>query len=365
MLAIRETPRKAAHMVRVSFILTILFGLMVLVLSAYIRLELATPQSFPVTAMLAASAIPYEATVHLHGMIAAAMMFFVAAFMGFVTRAVGAPMGHIWGAISIAAGVALGLYCVYETWMLTQGVLPSETWFDHREAHPSISIWETLSHDENYMMAALSMQLLVAGSVSCLSRPYRLGSIILTVVTLSTLAFYITLTYINGRNPGISPFIVPEIVLLSILFIIMVDSNREDEPHLTVGLGMVLMSAFAFDIISGLALKDMSKTFHAVANQHMAQNALLLFVFFAAYFRWLFPTRNLVFEWIHSGILVTALMAVYLPLMVVGQMGGQRETLFAAVEHPYLQAASTLATMVLYVVIGYGMAAPFIHKRSG
>ena len=213
--------------------------------------------------------------------------------------------------------------------------------------------------EDYFRMTALTLTILASASNVCTSKPYKLGSALLAVITLMTFGLFNFFRLHTGADIGLSLFIVPEVILLAILAIVMIDPMRPDEPHLTVGIGVVLITGMAFDLVSTLA-DDMylGRSYYFIANNHLAQHGLMLFAFFAAWFRWKLPQGPQWCLWVHSGALGSALLLTYLPMMTIGQRGGMRHMPDSTDEFPVLHLTSSIGSAVLVVVILLGLVAP-------
>jgi hypothetical protein len=349
----------------IRFTVAVIFsvGLITLGLVSYIRLELAFPGIMAFTDWIGQPDVfaAYENIAHVHGLFATTLFILSAAFLSFTAGARRAPLGNLWGYTALIIGLFQLVLALWETGAML--------WPDRLPIYPlrlenyagikDFSAGALFLSEDYFRMSALTLTILASAACICTSKPYQIGSGMLSIITLITFGLFNFFRLHTGADIGLSLFIVPEVVLLAILAIVMVDPMRPDEPHLTIGIGVVLITGMAFDLVSTLA-DDMflGKSYYFIANNHLAQHGLMLFIFFAGWFRWKLPTGPQWLLWGHSGALGLALLLTYLPMMTIGQRGGMRHMPNSTDEFPFLHLTSSVGAAILITIILIGLYAP-------
>ena len=350
-------------MIRFTVSLIAFVGLITLGLVSYIRIELAFPGIMAFTRWIGEPDVKaaYENISHVHGLFATTLFLLSASFLAFIAGLRGAPLGKLWGITALIIALIQLLLALWETgamlWPASFPIYPLR--LEHYAEIKDFSAGAMFLSEDYFRMTALTLTILASASNVCTSKPYKLGSALLAVITLMTFGLFNFFRLHTGADIGLSLFIVPEVILLAILAIVMIDPMRPDEPHLTVGIGLVLITGMAFDLVSTLA-DDMylGRSYYFIANNHLAQHGLMLFAFFAAWFRWKLPQGPQWCLWVHSGALGSALLLTYLPMMTIGQRGGMRHMPDSTNEFPVLHLTSSIGSAVLVVVILLGLFAP-------
>ncbi len=337
-----------------------------MVLSAYIRAELAAPGYMAISEWLGRPDVvtAYKEISHVHGLFGTSLFFFTAAMLSFVSAERGSALGKIWGIAAILIGTLQFTMCLWETYIILfpdSGSSMPPGWEGHSEVR---SLQAMIMSESYFRMTAMTLLLLSSASVICTTAPYRLGSLMLSMLTLGTFALYSVFYLQTTLEIGMSLFIVPEVVLLAILAVVLIDPSRPDEPYLTIGVGLTLISSLAFDLVSTLSDDSMlHSSYYFIANNHMAQHGLLVFAFFAAWWHWASHNDKQWLQWLHAALMGAMLTLTYLPMMTIGQQGGERLTPDSPASFPDLHFLSSLGAYGLIALILLGLLLPFLKRQ--
>ncbi|OUD10749.1 hypothetical protein BVC71_04500 [Marivivens niveibacter] len=357
-------------MVKLNIVVIFTMGCVMGLLSLLIRSELSNPALSPVLSALGGDdpQALYESFVHLHGGLGTALFFFVASFLAFVARSKDARAAHVWGGIAVGLGA---LQILIAIWAFGHGVapnfVPEISLIVHHHHTDAPQTWYQIILGEEFMqVTALTLTLLACASTLCISSAYRIGSALMMALTLCTFALYAFFFLKTHSDIGLSLYIMPEVVLLAILAIVLVDPNRVDQPYLTIGVSVVLVASLAFDLLSTMTDEQLqTDSYFYIANKHLAQHGLMVFAFFSAWSEWQNQTFDRGLEWLHAAAIALAFSLTYVPLMIIGRKGGMRFDLDTAATYSDLNYLSTLGAYSLIVLIAAGIFLPKYRKLRG
>ena len=357
-------------MVKLNIVVIFTIGCVMGLLSLFIRGELADPETSAALAFLGGDNAQglYETFVHFHGGIGTSLFFFVASFLAFVARARDARVAHIWGSIAFGLGVLQMLIALWSFGHdIAPTVVPEIGLIVHHHHTEAPQTWYQIILGEEYMqVTALTLILLACASTLCISSAYQIGSALMMALTICTFALYSFFYLKTHSEIGLSLFIMPEVVLLAILAIVLVDPHRVDQPYLTIGVSIVLLAGLTFDLLSTMTDEQLrSDSYFYIANKHLAQHGLLVFAFFSAWSEWQNKTFDRGLEWLHASAIALAFLLTYVPLILIGRQGGMRFDLDTSATYPDLNYLSTLGAYSLIVLIAAGLFLPRYRKLRG
>ena len=357
-------------MVKLNIVIIFSLGCVMGLLSLFMRGELVDPAVSPALMFLSRGnpQALYESLVHLHGGFGTALFFFVASFLAFVAREKDARVAHIWGGIAFGLGVLQILIAIWSFGhAISPTFIPEISLIVHHHHADAPQTWYQIILSEEYMqVTALTLILLACASTLCISAAYQIGSALMMALTLCTFALYSFFYLKTHSEIGLSLFIMPEVVLLAILAIVLVDPHRVDQPYLTIGVSIVLLAGLTFDLLSTMTDEQLlSDSYFYIANKHLAQHGLLVFAFFSAWSEWQNKTFDRGLEWIHASAIALAFLLTYVPLILIGRRGGMRFDLDTSATYPDLNYLSTLGAYSLIVLIVAGLFLPRYRRLRG
>ncbi|NIY73126.1 hypothetical protein HCZ30_11865 [Marivivens donghaensis] len=288
---------------------------------------------------------------------AALLIMAVAAFVASVAAENGSPSGRYW---AIAAWVASVMFVIIMAWQASALLNPDA--FGPRLHH----LLKVMARAEEYCRAlALALLLLASTSMICISQPYRIGANILVATIFGAMVLYTYFFFRTSLDLAMIIFAVPQIILLTLLAIVTVDPHRRDEPHLTIGVALMLMAGLGADAI-GMAAMHSSQlpSGYTVVTHHFAQQAFALLAFFAG---WSLQSARYKHDsklWLHAIALSVAILLWAYPIFT----SGASDAVVAADGAPEFGAPSNLYYNLglcgLIAFILWGLALPFTGSRA-
>lgn len=286
----------------------------------------------------------------------ALLIMAIAAFVASVAADNGSPSGRYW---AIGSWIAAVIFVIVIAWQASALLNPDA--FGPRLNH----LLKIMARAEEYCRAlGLALLLLASTSMICISPPYRIGANILVATIFGAMALY---TYFFFRTPldlAMIVFAVPEIILLTLLAIVTVDPHRRDEPHLIIGVALMLMAGLGADAVGMAAMRSAQvPSGYTVVTHHFAQQAFALLAFFAG---WSLQSTNYKHDgklWLHAIALSIVIMLWAYPIF-----SGGSEAIVAMDGAPDFSAPSNLHYNLglcgMIVLILWGLAIPFTSSRA-
>lgn len=362
-------------MARLSLILIFVLGLSFLGFTSAIRWEMTFEGVSPFVAWLGVQVgVPDQTSFielsHLHGMLGTLLFLLVASFLAFAKAQHNLRVARSIGFIAFAMAMIMLVFAVWEVahviWPEVVPNNPVEANHDtgHLNDHFSTVRWSLLIFSEEYFRtAALTLTIAAAACAVCINSAYRLGSLLLMALIIVAFVLF-TYFYLSSHSElSWSFLLVPQVVLLAVLAIVMIDPNHADEPHLTMGVGLTLVAGLAFDLISSLTFGvSTDETYFDVANEHLSQHTLLIFAFFSAYFARFGDSVNPLRIWLHAAALSLALIVSYMPMMAIGQEGGMAGSIETGDKFGDLQQLTSFGFIGICVVVVWGLVMPWTSR---
>ncbi len=353
-------------MVRVSLFLAIAMAVMMILSSLVMRIELTFGESFPIIQLLFNGDYlrTYIEVVSIHGTLGVALLYATSAYIAYLSDCRGAMSGRMWG------NIALVLIAIILTTAIVKayGYVTDKPWHDdllinmENQVRRYTLLQRALSFDV-LQDAGIAILVLACSSIICTSPAYRIGAILLATITFIIFFSGFALIIAGVAPVTTSLYLVPEIVMLALLSLILLDPERRDEPHLMVGVGLTVVATLLFDVLSISSAGFRTGSYLAVAEGHFSQNGLAIFGFFAAYMANNGDRIKDALRWGHAVCIAFFMSAMYLPLAFLGASGVDRYDVETAMGYPMLQWLSSLASFGMFLTLASGVAYPIIETK--
>lgn len=291
----------------------------------------------------------FETLLHLPAVLSTSMFFLNAAFVSFVARGRGAPLAHIFGTFAlIAAFGQLGLE------VLTH-VAPNTVFSAHSE--------NGILSDTYIRSLAFSITILGAAAMICSDTIYKVGAIAIAIMTVFSFIVY-TYLFLSVQIFAAEVFlVVPCIALLALYFILMIDEDKQDLPHMTIGVALLVLSSFGVEVVGSITLStEPSSTLFTVEARHLIQNSLLIMTFFGALIAYLRPSLSMMHQWIHASLLGIGLFMIYIPSMLLAQSGGRLEQIDETLGYAPMNSLTEAGVVIVGVGVLSGVY--LVFKRT-
>ena len=354
-------------MVRVSLYTVFIIAVFMIIASIAIRTELTLSNHLSIISWIAPShsEITYTKLVHIHGYLGLALLFICSSFIGFASNYRGFLSGYIWG----FAGLALTIVTLILIFVKFYGELHGLEWCENIlnliNGHiQNTSYLERLMCFDLFQNLGIALLLLSCNSIICTSEAYRTGAILLSSVTLVIFFIDGALIVLKIAPFTTSLYLVPEIVMFALLAMILFDPERNDEPHLIIGVGFTVVITLLFDLLAILRAGVPDGTYFSLAETHISQNGLAIFGFFAGYMRLYGGILNVKFKWVHANAITFFMGIMYLPLAFLGALGVNHLDIISAKEFNFLQWTSSFGSAGLIITFIVGIATPLFKVRQ-
>ncbi len=317
-------------MAKATFWAILGLGLLGALISGYLRYELAFPGVSGLTIALAGDKPGdlYRLADLLHGCLSTMITFLVGAFAGFVAAERGFAPGRVCGWIAVVA-LAQPVW-----WLSGSLVQPGLDEIFRLEVFGAIRMQDGgLSHlvfllRGSAIAVLLSLLLPAVGAAALLAGPgWRLAvywAMVFTVPTVLCLSLVVAL-----NQGGVPIWCVPAIVLAVLAPLVIAATGQTPRPDGLPYLWVVALIVAALVVQGFIASRTaadprLQDTYFVVAQTHYQTGLIGLFVWFSALVRWVqlrIPKRWI---WGHAGVMALCLLAVNVPMTLLGLQGMPR-----------------------------------------
>lgn len=292
-------------MKQLSFVSLIFFGVLTGLLGLIKAYEVNTVGLSAMTKVLGIENTQrmFDLIIHLPVEISISVFLVNASYICFVARSNGAPLAHIFGTSALFLG--------YLNFALE--VIEQITFNDQPIAfHSTLYLSNDFFRGIGFVFTILG----VAGMI-CHDRVYKIGAYAVGFMTGLSFVLYAYLYLAVDTFAAEIFLVVPCIGLMALYFIRILDEEKEDMPHFTVGVALLVVSSFGIEIFGSVGLPNAAaETDYTMHARDLAQNCFLVMTFFGALMVHKHPQISVGLQWMHSMLMAIGLFLTFVPALV-------------------------------------------------